>query len=326
MARRVPIYSGESRRAERDQPPRGIDDRRSVESLRKEGSAPSPTARSAGVPARILRVRAAVAGLRHRFKKIDPSLLVSAAAVVAVLVLSAFLLFSPKSKTITQKDIDASVLYTLGKLPPAPSKASLAYDAVRPSVVRIRRLGPKPGDRTEVGVGTGVVVVDSGLILTALHVVDGAERVGVVFFDGTESEATIVSVQPENDLAVLQALDLPDDLKPATLGSTAGLKPGDEVIAVGNPFGIGPSVTAGVVSGLGRTFYSVEGKRELSNLIQFDAAVNPGNSGGPLVTDEGVVVGIVTSLYNPTEERVFVGIGFAVPIETAAGGLGVSPF
>jgi S1-C subfamily serine protease len=108
--------------------------------------------------------------------------------------------------------------------------------------------------------------------------------------------------------------------------STKDLALGDDVMAVGFPFGIGPSVSAGVVSGLRREYRSPEGKRVLTNLIQFDAAANPGNSGGPLVTAEGEVVGIVTGLLNPTEQRVFIGIGFAVPIESAAGAVGLSPF
>jgi S1-C subfamily serine protease len=136
----------------------------------------------------------------------------------------------------------------------------------------------------------------------------------------------VLSVRPEHDLAVLQAKTLPDDLVPATLRTTQGLAPGEEVVAVGFPFGIGPSASAGVISGLGREFRSPQGKRLLTNLIQFDAAANPGNSGGPLVTLDGEVVGIVTGILNPTEQRVFVGIGFAVPIESAATAVGLSPF
>jgi S1-C subfamily serine protease len=98
------------------------------------------------------------------------------------------------------------------------------------------------------------------------------------------------------------------------------------VVAVGFPFGIGPSVSAGVVSGLRREFRSPEGRQMLTNLIQFDAAANPGNSGGPLVTAEGEVVGIVTAILNPTEARTFIGIGFAVPIENAASAVGLPPF
>ena len=121
-------------------------------------------------------------------------------------------------------------------------------------------------------------------------------------------------------------MKIPDDLQAATLRSTADLMPGDQVAAVGFPFGIGPSVSAGVVSGLKRGFRSPEGKQELSNLIQFDAAANPGNSGGPLVTMDGEVVGIVTAILNPTPARTFIGIGFAVPIENAAAAAGLPPF
>ena len=188
-----------------------------------------------------------------------------------------------------------------------------------------RNDGGFPGYRST-GVGTGVVIVDKGVILTNLHVVLGAEKIKVRFFDGMEAEATVIGVRPEHDLAVLQAKSIPDDLVAATLRSTADLQVGDQVVAVGFPFGIGPSASAGVVSGLKREYHSPEGKRILTNLIQFDAAANPGNSGGPLVTADGEVVGIVTGILNPTSQRVFIGIGFAVPIENAAAAVGMSPF
>ena len=231
-------------------------------------------------------------------------------------------------RALTLEDIDAAVLRTL-ETQPLPSQAARAWEVIRPSVVRVRRLGP-PGRNgaaaEDIGVGSGVVVLDSGLILTNLHVVAGADSVKVVFADGLESDAVVVRAQPEQDLAVLQARTLPDDLQAATLKSTADVRPGDRVIAAGFPFGIGPSVTEGVVSGLRREFRSPEGERVLTNLIQFDAAANPGSSGGPLVTPEGEVIGIVTAVLNPTEQRVFIGIGFAVPIESAAAGAGMSPF
>jgi len=238
--------------------------------------------------------------------------------------------FHAVPRPLTQDDIDSAVLHTLEKTT-LPSNAARAYEVIRPSVVRVRQLvkkteeGEEPKD-IERSVGTGVVIVDKGIILTNLHVVAGADRVGVVFEDGTEAEADVIGVQAENDLAVIQARTLPDDLVPATLRSTRDLAPGDEVVAVGFPFGIGPSATAGVISGLGRTYVSADGKRALTNLIQFDAAANPGSSGGPLVTADGEVVGIVTGIMNPTEQRVFIGIGFAVPIENAAMAIGLSPF
>jgi S1-C subfamily serine protease len=184
---------------------------------------------------------------------------------------------------------------------------------------------PKSGDR-EPRVGSGVVIVEQGLILTNLHVVAGAKRLMVTFYDGMESEATLVGAHPENDLAVIRAKSLPDDLPAATLGAASRLKPGDEVVAVGFPFGIGPSVSAGVVSGLNREFRSSDGKRILTKLIQFDAAANPGNSGGPLVTMSGEVVGIVTAILNPTDARTFIGIGFAATMEAAGSAVGIPPF
>jgi S1-C subfamily serine protease len=247
-----------------------------------------------------------------------------------LLSVGAFLAYNsmkPPARPLTQKDIDAAVLHTLDTNV-LPSRAAKAYEIVQRSVVRVRQLEhteDADGDHVR-GVGTGVVIVDRGIILTNLHVVAGADRVQVVFFDGTESDADVIGLQPENDLAVLQAKKIPDDLAPATLRSTRDLAVGDDVLVVGFPFGIGPSASAGVVSGLKREHRSREGKRLLTNLIQFDAAANPGNSGGPLATMDGEVVGIVTAILNPSEQGVFIGIGFAVPIENAAAAAGISPF
>lgn len=254
-------------------------------------------------------------------------LLIAAGAAFALALVVVYATLQPTARQLTQKDIDAAVLHTLENTT-LPSTAAKAYEIISPSVVRVRQLKEdKDGDKDiERSVGSGVVIVDKGIILTNLHVVAGADRVGVIFADGLEAEAIVIGVQPENDLAVIQAKTLPDDLVPATLRSTRDLAPGDEVVAVGFPFGIGPSATAGVISGLGRNYVSPDGKHALTNLIQFDAAVNPGSSGGPLVTADGEVVGIVTGIMNPTEQRVFVGIGFAVPIENAAAAIGISPF
>jgi S1-C subfamily serine protease len=249
-----------------------------------------------------------------------------AVGLFAFLLLFAYAAFKAEPRHITQEDIRAAVLHTL-QTETLPSPMAKAYEVIQPSIVRVRGLETgKDGEDIEKSVGTGVVIVDKGLILTNLHVVLSAKRVQVVFADGLESEATVTGIRPEHDLAVLQAHTIPDDLLAATMRSTADLELGDQVVAVGFPFGIGPSVTAGVVSGLRREFRSPEGKRVLTNLIQFDAAVNPGSSGGPLVTAEGEVVGIVTAILNPTDQGFFVGIGFAVPIENAAAAVGVSPF
>jgi len=115
-------------------------------------------------------------------------------------------------------------------------------------------------------------------------------------------------------------------LQPAILGSSQQLAPGDGVVAVGFPFGIGPSVSSGVVSGLNRQFKSQDGKQNLTGLIQFDAAANPGNSGGPLINMSGEMVGIVTAILNPTSARTFIGIGFATTIESAGSAVGLPSF
>jgi serine protease DegQ len=239
--------------------------------------------------------------------------------------------FLKPPQRLTQADIDKAVAHALASAT-LPSQAARAAEIIAPSVVRVngfsahRDAAKDPIRFEEQGVGSGVLINETGLILTNLHVVQRSEKIVVVFQNGHESEASIVSVQPEQDIAVLQVKTLPDDPKPATMRATGDLAPGDLVVAVGFPFGIGPSVSAGVVSGLKREFQSQEGKRTLTNLIQFDAAANPGNSGGPLVTAEGEVVGIVTGILNPSGARVFAGISFAVPIESATSGMGISPF
>ena len=274
-----------------------------------------------------------------------------AALVVCLLAMAVWTQQRTTQRQLTQEDIDAAVLHTLiNKTMPSPAARAVAQ--VAPSVVRVvgySKVKHPPGKgsprvpgktnktdkddkaaaedgEVETGVGTGVVIVDTGIILTNMHVVAGADSIRVTFADGLEATATVTGVQPEHDLAVLQAHKIPDDLAAATMRSTADLRPGDMVAAVGFPFGIGPSASAGVVSGLKREFESPEGKRPLSNLIQFDAAANPGNSGGPLVTMDDEVVGIVTAILNPTRARTFIGIGFAVPIENAASAAGMPPF
>ena len=288
-----------------------------------------------------------------------------ALAVLAGLVVAGWPAWTARiQRPLTIEQIDAALRDSISKQP-LDAAGVAAYQTILPSVVRVvghsaddeaptakhgaksqakaddaGRPGAKASPRTAPAdpkpghadpdhnrsVGTGVVIVDKGLILTSLHVVQGAQRITITFFDGSQSEATVVSRQPENDLAVLQARSIPDDLHAATLRSTQGLAPGEAVLAVGFPFGIGPSASQGVVSGLKREFRSPEGERFLTNLIQFDAAANPGNSGGPLVTLDGHVVGIVAAIMNPNQQRTFIGIGFAVPIENAAAAVGMPPF
>jgi S1-C subfamily serine protease len=253
-----------------------------------------------------------------------------AAALLAVCLLAAAgWLFGPALRGMTQEEVAAAIQQAMEAKPARPTAVD-AFERIAPSIVHVRGYATEAGadgeEASPANSGTGVVIVDTGIILTNLHVVRGAKRVRVTFADGLEADAEVTGERPEHDLAVLQAKVIPDDLMSAVMRSTSGLKPGDEVVAVGFPFGIGPSTSAGVISGLQREYRSKEGERILTNLIQFDAAVNPGNSGGPLVTTEGEVIGIVTGLLNPTDQRVFIGIGFAIPIENAASAAGLSPF
>ncbi|MDY7083974.1 MAG: trypsin-like peptidase domain-containing protein [Actinomycetota bacterium] len=193
-----------------------------------------------------------------------------------------------------------------------PLTVPQVYQALRPSVVLIKATGSGQGADT----GTGVIVNADGTILTAFHVVEGAKTITVSYADGTESPATVASQSPARDIATLSPQKLPEILVPAVLGGGAGI--GDAVVAVGNPLGLTATTTSGVVSGLERTLSRDEGG-DIAGLIQFDAAVNPGSSGGPLINDQAQVIGIVVALANPTDDGTFIGIGFAVPIGSALG-------
>jgi S1-C subfamily serine protease len=268
----------------------------------------------------------AIARLQVLVARHERAFFVCCLVLLVILSLLVYDALQPDQPVYTQDDIDAAVSFALDERADDPPVTTMAARAIAPSVVRVRRLNANPSIEQEEGIGTGVVIENTGVILTNFHVVAGAERVGIVFADGFETEATVTGVQPDNDLAVLQAEVIPEGLLPATLAGSGTLSPGDQVVAVGHPFGIGPSVSSGVVSGLGRRYFARGTENVLENLIQFDAAANPGNSGGPLVNRRGEVVGIVTSILNPTDEAFFVGIGFAVPIETAAQAAGPNPF
>ena len=317
--KKAPLYSSSRPPAQGSEPPRA--DGPSLPPSPPVGVAPG-TRRS--------RLRAFVA--RHS----GPAWALAGALLVAGGMLLQHGL-SPSITELTQDDIDAAVRSSLEKAP-LPSPYARAYAVIQPSVVRVVGLDADDVDSKSSdadaddprahrqSTGSGVVIIDNGTILTNLHVVTGAKRIRVTFWNGHESEATLLNAQPQNDLAVLRAKSIPDDLMAATMRSTSDLAVGDQVLAVGFPFGIGPSASGGVVSGLKRQFRSPEDGQRLTNLIQFDAAANSGNSGGPLVTMDGSVVGIVTAILNPGDAGTFIGIAFAVPIENAASAAGMPPF
>ncbi|MEY3754918.1 MAG: Periplasmic pH-dependent serine endoprotease DegQ precursor, partial [Pseudomonadota bacterium] len=232
-----------------------------------------------------------------RFRQTDQWFFFGLGIILTSVLTSAIILtihqgFFPTTK-LTQADIDQAVLHTL-QTKDLPSRSAKAAQMILPSVVRIQGYGidperPKDGEK-EISTGTGVVIMEDGTILTNLHVTQGATKLIVTFFDGSKSPAIVTAVQANNDLAVLKPEKIPDDLPPATLGTSNQVVAGDEVVVVGFPFGIGPSVSAGVVSGLNREFQGKDGPL-MRGLIQFDAAANPGNSGGPLINLSGEVIG-----------------------------------
>jgi len=206
-----------------------------------------------------------------------------------------------------------------------PAYSALVYQVIQPSLVLIQAQAPDANGQLQGDIGSGVVVDDNGDILTSLHVVANASKIQLTFADGTRSNAQVTVKQPENDIAVLRADQPPAQIVPATLGNPNAMHVGDEAYVVGNPFGLYGSMSAGVISGFGRSFQPANSTLKLQNLIQIDAAVNPGNSGGPLLNRAGEVIGIVEGLLNPSDQNVFIGIGFAVPITTAGGAAGLPP-
>ena len=249
------------------------------------------------------------------------------AGVLAALV--AFLLYNlifVKPNQLTVNEVNDSVASAMASATPPAAYSAQVYQIIRPSLVLIQVEEKHENAESDFGLGSGVVVDSFGNILTSLHVVKGASTIKVTFADGTESEAIIVLEQPEIDIAVIQAYDTPLFVVPAVLGNPNAMRVGDEAFVVGNPFGLYSSMSAGVISGFDRVFTLTNSNIEIHGMIQVDAAINPGNSGGPLLNRDGHVVGIVTGIVNPTEDIFFVGIGFAVPIMTAVGGMGSPPY
>jgi putative serine protease PepD len=206
--------------------------------------------------------------------------------------------------------VEAAVTPTATPTPtPTVPTIPQVYSHVGPSVVVIQ---------TDSALGTGVIASDDGTILTANHVVAGARTITVTFADGTKTHATVATSDPKHDIATLSPASMPQILVPATLGGAATV--GASVVAIGNPLGLTYSVSSGIIAGTNRTADTDSGG--FSGLIQFDAAVNPGSSGGPLLDASGDVMGIVVSIADPGHDDAWSGIGFAVPIGDALGDTG----
>ncbi|MGE5524984.1 MAG: Do family serine endopeptidase [Rhodospirillaceae bacterium] len=174
--------------------------------------------------------------------------------------------------------------------------------------------GEQPESRSQrsTNLGSGVIVSEKGYIVTNSHVVEAADEIEVALADTRRAKARIVGTDPDTDLAVLK-IDLPK-LPAITLGQSDAVRVGDVVLAIGNPFGVGQTVTLGIVSALGRSHLGIN---TFENFIQTDAAINPGNSGGALVDVNGNLIGVNTAIYSRTPGGASLGIGFAIPVSTA---------
>jgi putative serine protease PepD len=235
----------------------------------------------------------------------------TAAVLVVAMVIIAALAFKLGSGSVTLASRASATATPTPANTPTPLPVTDLYRQVVPSVVLITT--------SKGALGSGVIVTNTGMVLTAHHVISGGGDISIVFADGTRTSGTVAAAYPKIDIAALTPKKLPEVVVPATLGG--GVAVGSDVVAIGNPLGLRDSTTTGIVSGLGRTTRTLAGS--LSGLIQFDAAVNPGSSGGPLLNAQGLVVGVVVSIADPGEDEAFAGIGFAVPIGTAlAGDLG----
>jgi S1-C subfamily serine protease len=274
--------------------------------------APSPTLVAEGDPRPTMR--------RGIVLRSAPFMIGAAAMLGLVLAWGAS---QPAVDPLTSTDVRQAIDDALASQTPPPAVAEAIYGAIQPSIVLIDA-DREADDGTESrGEGTGVVINDGGDVLTALHVVQDAETITLRFADGSEISGSITAADEETDIAVVTPDQLPGLVVPAVLGNPASLRIGSDAYIVGNPFGLYGSMSTGVVSGLERSFRDPDTEVVRSGLIQVDAAVNPGNSGGPLLDRAGRVVGIVVALLNPTREDVFIGIGLAVPIDVAGGAAGL---
>ena len=250
------------------------------------------------------------------------------AAVIIAGLLGALLynLLFPDPIPISQSEIDESIAGAIASATPPAAYSAQIYQTILPSFVLIQAKRDVPQEGGNVGIGSGVVINANGDILTALHVVADSTEIEVIFTDGSQVSAEMIAAEPENDIAVLHPIQPPELIVPAVLGNPNSMRIGDEAYAVGNPLGLSGSLSAGVISGFNRSFTIDDSGLVLDGLIQFDAAVNPGNSGGPLLNRAGQVIGIVTALAKPNEKDSFTGIGFAVPIEVAGGAAGLPEY
>jgi 2-alkenal reductase len=200
-------------------------------------------------------------------------------------------------------------------VPLAEESVQALYEQFNPGVVSIR-VFVQNGEQSGTGAGSGFVLDEEGHIVTNNHVVAPADRITVIFYNRVEAEAEIVGLDADSDLAVIKVDALPDGVRPLTLGDSDQVEEGQWAVAIGNPYGLGGSITLGIVSGTGRSIPSGATSFAIPQAVQTDAAVNPGNSGGPLLNLQGEVIGVNAQIATGGTSRSNTGVGFAIPANT----------
>ena len=245
-----------------------------------------------------------------------------ALGATAVLVIFVFIISSPESVSPPTPELVVSnghSVSTVGEITPLPTKKDLSlieiFEHSEASVVRVNVQRDIEVLSTS-GVGSGFVYDTYGHIITNSHVIDNAQKIVVTLLDGSSYNAEIIGDDPFTDLAVIKIETNGVFLQPLPIGDSSKLKVGEQIAAIGNPFGLSGSMTAGIVSQLGRLLPSQDSGFSIPDVIQTDAAINPGNSGGPLLNMRGEMVGINTAIQSGTGE--FTGVGFAIPSRTVA--------
>ncbi len=224
-------------------------------------------------------------------------------------------LFGPVATTWA----DRSAEEVATELTPTEQRTIALFQNASPAIVNINTLARRIDFWTQSvrevphGTGSGFIWDREGHIVTNYHVIRGANGAQVILQDQSRHRARLIGVSPDHDLAVLQIDDLPEDITPLPIGVSGSLMVGQQVYAIGNPFGLDHTLTTGIISALNRRIDSVTGL-PIEDVIQTDAAINPGNSGGPLLDSSGRVIGVNTAIYSPSGASA--GIGFAIPIDT----------
>ena len=237
------------------------------------------------------------------------------------LVLSGLLFLQPWRSSVFSPDATPRAITARGDLAADETATVELFANVSPSVVYItnlvRRRSAFGFNVFEVpqGTGSGFIWDSDGYVVTNFHVIQNASSAEVRLADQTTWPARLVGIEPDKDLAVLKIDAPPASLRPIAIGRSNDLRVGQKVLAIGNPFGLDQTLTTGVISALGRHIQSVTG-RTIRDVIQTDAAINPGNSGGPLLDSAGRVIGVNTAIYSPRGQGTYIGIGFAVPVDT----------